>query len=274
MHEPFGSAYRAMGELLQEYGFGDALERKRSEVTRADLLRCMDHLTEIKTWLRRYPDQTVLNHPSVVWRRFKASEDGKRLLNARDGEVPAKQSKMARKVVDLEAEIEHLREQLAAAESRDPRPVADMAEVDATPLQRTAEEAEHEAVTEANVEAYTARRYAVADSETGTLIGDIEMARKAYVALLPTDPKVRRQELVALGGPGQRPGRAYNDGDVKQLRWELDLIETLDEPDPTPSPTRRTKKKTYPAKPAGMSRARYQAAGSPADPPATPPGLE
>lgn len=42
---PIGSAYnKAMGALLQEYGFGDALERKRSEVTRADLLHCMDHL--------------------------------------------------------------------------------------------------------------------------------------------------------------------------------------------------------------------------------------
>jgi hypothetical protein len=128
-----------------------------------------------------------------------------------------------------------------------------MAEVDATPLQPTAEEAEHEAVTEANVEAYTARRYGVADSETGTLIGDIEMVRKAYVALLPTDPKVRRQELVALANV---LAGHINDGDVKQLRWELDLIETLDEPDPTPSPTRRTKKKTDPAKRAGMSRAR------------------
>src|SRR5271167_3126820 len=40
---PIGSAYnKAMGALLQEYGFGDALERKRSEVTRADLLHCMD----------------------------------------------------------------------------------------------------------------------------------------------------------------------------------------------------------------------------------------
>jgi hypothetical protein len=90
-----------------------------------------------------------------------------------------------------------------------------MAEVDATPLQPTAEEAEHEAVTEANVEAYTARRYGVADSETGTLIGDIEMVRKAYVALLPTDPKVRRQELVALANV---LAGHINDGDVKQLR--------------------------------------------------------
>jgi hypothetical protein len=97
------------------------------------------------------------------------------------------------------------------------------------------------------------------------------MVRKAYVALLPTDPKARRQELVALANV---LAGHINDGDVKQLRWKLDLIETLDEPDPTPSPTRRTKKKTYPAKRAGMSRAdSAQAAGSPADPPATPPGL-
>jgi hypothetical protein len=32
----------AMGALLEEYGFGNALERHRSQVTRADLLRCMD----------------------------------------------------------------------------------------------------------------------------------------------------------------------------------------------------------------------------------------
>jgi hypothetical protein len=44
--------------------------------------------------------------------------------------------------------------------------------------------------------------------------------------------------------------------DVKQLRWELDLIETLDEPDPTPSPKRRIKKKTDPPKRARVSRAR------------------
>ena len=77
----------------------------------------------------------MLNHPSVVWRRFKASKGGKRLLNARNGDVPAKQSKMARKVVDLEAEIEHLREQLAAAEVAGPRPVT--GEAPAAPLQPT-----------------------------------------------------------------------------------------------------------------------------------------
>ena len=130
---PIGSAYnKAMGALLQEYGFGDALERKRSEVTRADLLHCMDHLKEIKTWLRRYPDQTVLNHPSVVWRRFKASKDGKRLLNARNGGEGLEIHCLH---LDLEAEIEHLREQLAAAEVAGPRPVT--GEAPAAPLQPT-----------------------------------------------------------------------------------------------------------------------------------------
>lgn len=89
-----GKGYNAaMGALLEEYGFGNALERHRSQVTRADLLRCMDYLSEIEKWRHdakasvllsverhrkhRYLDHTVLNHPSVVWRQFKTSEDGK-----------------------------------------------------------------------------------------------------------------------------------------------------------------------------------------------------
>ena len=44
-----GKGYNAaMGALLEEYGFGNAQERRRSQVTRADLLRCMDYLTEIE----------------------------------------------------------------------------------------------------------------------------------------------------------------------------------------------------------------------------------
>jgi hypothetical protein len=46
-----GKGYNAaMGALLEEYGFGNALERHRSQVTRADLLRCMDYLGEIEKW--------------------------------------------------------------------------------------------------------------------------------------------------------------------------------------------------------------------------------
>jgi hypothetical protein len=64
----------AMGALLEEYGFGNALERHRSQVSRADLLRCMDYLSEIEKWRHdakasvllsverhrkhRYPDHT------------------------------------------------------------------------------------------------------------------------------------------------------------------------------------------------------------------------
>jgi hypothetical protein len=218
-------------------------------------------------------ERARLNSPITARQRVEKE------LKVRNGEVPAERKRkgkapaklvsefevteteltdaaqvlrLSRKIKDQEGEIEHLREQLAAAESRGSRPVTDTAEVDATPLQPT-DEAEHEAVTEANVVAYTARRYALADSETGTIIGDIEMVRKAYVALLPTDPKVRRQELVALANV---LAGHINDGDVKQLRWELALIETLDEPDPTPSAKRRTKKKTDPAKRAGVSHAR------------------
>jgi hypothetical protein len=46
-----GKGYNAaMGALLEEYGFGNAQERRRSQVTRADLLRCMDYLAEIEKW--------------------------------------------------------------------------------------------------------------------------------------------------------------------------------------------------------------------------------
>jgi hypothetical protein len=63
----------------------------------------MDYLTEIEKWRHdakasvllpverhrkhRYPDHTVLNHPSVVWRQFKTSADGKQAFKDR-GIVP------------------------------------------------------------------------------------------------------------------------------------------------------------------------------------------
>jgi hypothetical protein len=89
-NKPSGKGYNiAMGALLEEYGFGDAVERFRSKVTRADLLHCMDYLTEIEAWRQQsdasvleaveskqkhhYPDHITLNHPTVVWRRFAAS---------------------------------------------------------------------------------------------------------------------------------------------------------------------------------------------------------
>jgi hypothetical protein len=132
-----GKGYNvAMGALLEEYGFGNALERHRSQVTRADLLHCMDYLTEIEKWRHdaeasvllpverhrkhRYPDHTVLNHPSVVWRRFKTSEDGKQAFKDR-GVVPAKRrapkstAHLKRDLDQANACIEELKEELAVS---------------------------------------------------------------------------------------------------------------------------------------------------------------
>jgi hypothetical protein len=167
-----GKGYNtAMGALLQEYGFGDALERHRSQVTRADLLHCMDYLTEIEKWRQdgsasallaverrrkhRYPDHTTLNHPSVVWRQFKASKDGKRAFKERSGEVAkaTKPKAMKPSNSDLVRELEAAKAHIAELEAA--RPVTPNA-------------------------------------------GDLDAARRAYVSLFPTDPCNARTELAAL----------------------------------------------------------------------------
>jgi hypothetical protein len=66
----------------------------------------------------RYLDHTVLNHPSVVWRQFKTSEDGKQAFKDR-GTVPAK-PRAPKPTADLnldhaKAGIEELKEELEAA---------------------------------------------------------------------------------------------------------------------------------------------------------------
>jgi hypothetical protein len=138
-----GKGYNtAMGALLEEYGFGNALDRHRSQVTRADLLHCMDYLTEIeqcrhdaKTSVllpverhrkHRYPDHTVLNHPSVVWRQFKTSRDGKQAFKDR-GIAPAK-PRAPKPTTDLKRELDHakarigeLKEELARIMHHMPR---------------------------------------------------------------------------------------------------------------------------------------------------------
>jgi hypothetical protein len=60
-------------------------------------------------------DHTVLNHPSVVWRQFKTSEDGKQAFKDR-GTVPAK-PRGPKPTADLnldhaKARIEELKEEL------------------------------------------------------------------------------------------------------------------------------------------------------------------
>ena len=204
-----GKGYNAaMGALLEEYGFGNALERHRSQVTRADLLHCMDYLTEIEKWRHdakasvllpverhrkhRYPDHTVLNHPSVVWRQFKTSGDGKQAFKDR-GIAPAKPrapkptTDLKRDLDQAKARIEELEEELEAA-----RFVGRMTEAAAAPPQ----------LTEADAQAYQQERSRLVrariEADLGITRADIERIRGAYVGLLPVDPEARRVELEAL----------------------------------------------------------------------------
>jgi hypothetical protein len=193
-NEPVGSKYnKKMGELLQAYGFGNAVERFRSKVTRADLLHCMDYLTEIEKWRQDakasvlpdverdqkhdYPDYATLNHPTVVWRRFKASADGKQAFKDRGIEPKARAPKQTdddvkRERDEFRARNEELQEELKAARSTAADPAA---EPTATVVPA-----------------------AVAIAEAVTK--DIQLARGNYVALLPDDREARREELVAIIG--------------------------------------------------------------------------
>src|SRR5271165_3482373 len=103
-----GKGYNAaMGALLEEYGFGN--DAKASVLLPVERHR-----------KHRYPDHTVLNHPSVVWRQFKTSEDGKQAFKNR-GIVPAKPrapkptADLKRDLEQARARIEELKEELEAA---------------------------------------------------------------------------------------------------------------------------------------------------------------
>jgi hypothetical protein len=66
-----GKGYNAaMGALLEEYGFGNALERHRSQVTRADLLRCMDASLDVAA--------PIITERDQVRARTSVSEDAHR----------------------------------------------------------------------------------------------------------------------------------------------------------------------------------------------------
>jgi hypothetical protein len=184
---PSGKRYNtAMGALLEEYGFGNTVERFRSKVERADLLHCMDYLTEIEEWRERakrsvlepierkqhqhYPSHIALNHPTVVWRHFKASKDGKEAFKDRGIEPKLRAPK----------NTDDLRQELAAK-------LAYIEELEAARSSATEPAAEP-----------TAAPAAVATAEAVT--SDIQVARSNYVTLLPTDHDARREELVAIIG--------------------------------------------------------------------------
>jgi hypothetical protein len=141
-NKPSGKGYNtAMGALLEEYGFGNAVERFRSKVTRADLLHCMDYLTEIEAWRHkadasvlepverkqnhRYPDHTTLNHPTVVWRRFATSVDGKQAFKDRGIEPKPRAPKPT---TDIQRDLADARAHIAELEAARPAPVESAAE--------------------------------------------------------------------------------------------------------------------------------------------------
>jgi hypothetical protein len=179
-----GATTPRWARLLEEYGFGNDVERFRSKVERADLLHCMDYLTEIEEWREKakrsvleaverkqhqhYPSQ--IDHPTVVWRHFKASKDGKEAFKDRGIEPKLRAPK----------NTDDLRQELAAKQ-------AYIEELEAARSSATEPAAEP-----------TAAPAAVATAEAVT--SDIQLARSNYVTLLPTDHDARREELVAIIG--------------------------------------------------------------------------
>ena len=93
-NKPEGKGYSmAMSGLLEEYGFGDTEEERRNgAAARADLLKCMEHLSEIEIWRAKQRDLSGLNHPTIVWRHFKQSKEGKAIV------PPTKRSKTTARV--------------------------------------------------------------------------------------------------------------------------------------------------------------------------------
>jgi hypothetical protein len=65
---------------------------------------------------------TTLNHPSVVWRQFKASKDGKRAFKERSGEVAkaTKPKTMKPSNSDLVRELEAAKAHIAELEAARP----------------------------------------------------------------------------------------------------------------------------------------------------------
>jgi hypothetical protein len=75
VNKPKGRSYNAAFTAWQKrFGFQDLDSGDRTR-----LFKVMDHLKEIETWLQKLPgsERLRLNHPSSVWRRWKASQKSK-----------------------------------------------------------------------------------------------------------------------------------------------------------------------------------------------------
>src|SRR4051794_27982710 len=75
INKPAGANYNSlMGDFLSDYGFD-----KIDKAARSRLQRCIDHRTQIEEWRNTLSlsERMLYNHPSTVWRHFKASSNPK-----------------------------------------------------------------------------------------------------------------------------------------------------------------------------------------------------
>lgn len=76
VNKPGGRGYNTtMGGLLKEYKLDDM-----EGVARNDMIEIMNHLGDVEDWRAKQPDRSHLNHPTTVWRKFKASKEGREAL--------------------------------------------------------------------------------------------------------------------------------------------------------------------------------------------------
>jgi hypothetical protein len=103
-------------------------------------------------------------------------------------------------------------------------------------------------VTAEDLETDRERHYAVAVAETATMTGNLDLARRAYVTLLPDDPEARCQEMTVLA---EVLAEHLTKTDIKRLIIELDSVDGL-----RPEPTKPTKAK----KPRNVANGRWNVA--------------
>jgi hypothetical protein len=106
-NKPAGKGYNTqMSGLLVEYHLDDM-----EGVARNDTMAIMEHLASVENWRSKQPNRERLNHPTNVWRGYKASDDYKAVLMER-GEYKPKSEKAPHEKPTLLEEAVALRDQV------------------------------------------------------------------------------------------------------------------------------------------------------------------
>jgi hypothetical protein len=115
-NKPEGKGYViAFGEWLKRFKVDDM-----DESDRAKLLKLMEERPAVEEWRAQLPDneRRSLNHPVTVWRKWTAATKVKK-PRARTAGVSATEHGRARATIEeLQARIDELEEELAAARER------------------------------------------------------------------------------------------------------------------------------------------------------------